>query len=114
MPTDWPDRLIGPRLAGAWGRLRHGLALREASGEPAGRGLSHLVSHPRFLSCPNLNPHPNPNPNPNPNQVPLVPDLAQRFPARVPGRALRTRRADDRAHLGGPAHLTLTLTSPSP
>ena len=32
-----------PRLAEAWGGLVHGLALKEASGEPAGRSLSHLV-----------------------------------------------------------------------
>ena len=33
--ADWP------RLAEARCSLRHDLALREASGEPAGRGLSH-------------------------------------------------------------------------
>ena len=32
-----------PRLAEAWGGLVHGLALKEASGEPAGRSLSHLL-----------------------------------------------------------------------
>ena len=32
-----------PRLAGARGSLRHDLALREASGEPAGRSLCRLV-----------------------------------------------------------------------
>ena len=32
-----------PRLAGARGSLEHDLALKEASGEPAGRGLSHRV-----------------------------------------------------------------------
>ena len=37
--ADWP------RLAGAWGSLRRALAQREASGEPAGRVLSHLVFH---------------------------------------------------------------------
>eukprot|EP00964_Phaeocystis_antarctica_P051185 scaffold29854_cov57-Phaeocystis_antarctica.AAC.4 len=37
--ADWP------RLAGARGSLRHDLALRGASGEPAGRGLSPLVLH---------------------------------------------------------------------
>ena len=37
--ADWP------RLAGAWRSLRRDLALREAYGDPAGRGLSHLVSH---------------------------------------------------------------------
>ena len=31
-----------PRLAGAWGSPRHDLALRRASGEPAGRGPNHL------------------------------------------------------------------------
>eukprot|EP00964_Phaeocystis_antarctica_P160244 scaffold131712_cov60-Phaeocystis_antarctica.AAC.2 len=31
-----------PRLAEAWGSRRHGPALREATGEPAGRGLSPL------------------------------------------------------------------------
>ena len=36
-PAGWP------RLAGAWSSLRRDLALREASGEPAGRGLSQLV-----------------------------------------------------------------------
>ena len=34
---DWP------RLAGAWGSLERDLALREASGEPAGRGLRRLA-----------------------------------------------------------------------
>jgi hypothetical protein len=37
--ADWP------RLAEAPGSLRHDLALKEASGEPASRGLSHLVLH---------------------------------------------------------------------
>eukprot|EP00964_Phaeocystis_antarctica_P017939 scaffold9960_cov71-Phaeocystis_antarctica.AAC.3 len=32
-----------PRLADAWGSLRHALALKEASGTPAGRRLSQLV-----------------------------------------------------------------------
>ena len=37
-------------LAEAWGSLRHDLALREASGEPAGRGPSRLgLSHRREL-----------------------------------------------------------------
>eukprot|EP00964_Phaeocystis_antarctica_P133566 scaffold97773_cov35-Phaeocystis_antarctica.AAC.1 len=36
-PADWP------RLAEAWGSPRHDLALKEASEEPAGRRLSHLV-----------------------------------------------------------------------
>ena len=36
----WPD---GPRLAEAPGSPGHALALREASGEPAGRRLSHRV-----------------------------------------------------------------------
>jgi len=35
--ADWP------RLAEAQGSLEHDLAPKEASGEPAGRGLSHLV-----------------------------------------------------------------------
>ena len=35
--ADWP------RLAGAWSSLRRDLALRGASGAPAGRSLSHLV-----------------------------------------------------------------------
>ena len=35
--ADWP------RLAEAWGSLRRDLALRGASGAPAGRGLSPLV-----------------------------------------------------------------------
>ena len=34
-----------PRLAEARGSLRHDLALKGASGEPAGRGLSTLVFH---------------------------------------------------------------------
>ena len=37
--ADWP------RLAGAWGSLRRALAQREASGDPAGRVLRHLVFH---------------------------------------------------------------------
>ena len=37
--ADWP------RLAEASGSLRHDLALKPASGEPAGRALSHLVFH---------------------------------------------------------------------
>ena len=37
-PADWP------RPAGAWGSLGHALALTEASGEPADRRLSQLVS----------------------------------------------------------------------
>ena len=37
--ADWP------RLAEAQGSLRHDLALKGASGEPAGRGLSRLVFH---------------------------------------------------------------------
>ena len=37
--ADWP------RLAEAPGSLEHTLALKEASGAPAGRGLSQLVSH---------------------------------------------------------------------
>ena len=36
-PADWP------RLAASWGGLRRGLAVREASGEPAGRGPSLLL-----------------------------------------------------------------------
>ena len=39
-----------PRLAEARGSLRHDLALTEASGEPAGRGLSHRVFHTGTLS----------------------------------------------------------------
>ena len=35
--ADWP------RLAEAWGGLRCDLALKEASGEPAGRRLGHIV-----------------------------------------------------------------------
>ena len=38
-PADWPRPTNAPCT------LRHDLALREASGEPAGRGLSGLVSH---------------------------------------------------------------------
>ena len=45
----WPARAAQaadwPRLAGAWRSLRLDPALREAYGDPAGRGLSHLVSH---------------------------------------------------------------------
>ena len=43
-----PKRLSGrgwPRLAEARGSLEHDLPLREASGAPAGRGLSHVASH---------------------------------------------------------------------
>ena len=36
-PADWP------RLAAAWDSLRHDLALRAASEQPAGRRLSHIV-----------------------------------------------------------------------
>ena len=36
--ADWP------RPAGAWGSVGHALALREAPGVSAGRGLSHLAS----------------------------------------------------------------------
>ena len=36
-PADWP------RVTEAWGSLGHALALRGASGEPAGRRLSQLV-----------------------------------------------------------------------
>ena len=43
----WPARAAGaadwPRLAGAWGSPRRDLALRGASGAPAGRGPCHLV-----------------------------------------------------------------------
>ena len=47
--ADWP------RLAEARGSLEHDLARRGASGEPAGRGLSHRVLHigPAYLK---LNP----------------------------------------------------------
>eukprot|EP00964_Phaeocystis_antarctica_P107249 scaffold71995_cov51-Phaeocystis_antarctica.AAC.1 len=48
--ADWP------RLAGAWGSLRHALALRQASGDPAGRGLSHLAFHVGESPCPDLAP----------------------------------------------------------
>eukprot|EP00964_Phaeocystis_antarctica_P086504 scaffold54795_cov57-Phaeocystis_antarctica.AAC.2 len=45
----WPARAAQaadwPRLATAWGSLRHGPAQRDASGDPAGRGLSHLIFH---------------------------------------------------------------------
>ena len=44
----WPSsaalRADWPRLAGASGSLGHAPALREASGAPADRSLSHLVS----------------------------------------------------------------------
>ena len=40
--ADW-RATDGPRLAEARGGLEHDLALKEASGEPAGRGLSHLA-----------------------------------------------------------------------
>eukprot|EP00964_Phaeocystis_antarctica_P103686 scaffold68942_cov59-Phaeocystis_antarctica.AAC.1 len=39
-----------PRLAEAPGSLEHDLSLTEASGEPAGRGLSHRVFHTGTLS----------------------------------------------------------------
>ena len=47
---DWP------RLAGAWGSLGHALALREASGAPAGRGLCRgravdMARHCRHEEC---------------------------------------------------------------
>ena len=38
-PAEWPS------LAEALGSLRHDLALRAASGEPADRGLSHFFHH---------------------------------------------------------------------
>ena len=47
---EWPARAAqgqgtgSPRLAEAWGRLGYAPALREASGAPAGRSLSHPVS----------------------------------------------------------------------
>eukprot|EP00964_Phaeocystis_antarctica_P049086 scaffold28427_cov48-Phaeocystis_antarctica.AAC.1 len=89
-----------PRLAGASGSLRRDLALAEASGAPAGRRLSHLVSDlgggsarppaaavrgghygeasgrvgvplvDRRGGRTNTNPNPNPNPNPSPNPNP--------------------------------------------
>ena len=40
-----PKQLIGRGQAEARGSLEHDLALEEASGEPASRGLSHLVFH---------------------------------------------------------------------
>ena len=39
----WKARPDWRRLAGVWRSLRLDPALREASGDPAGRGLSHLV-----------------------------------------------------------------------
>eukprot|EP00964_Phaeocystis_antarctica_P034494 scaffold19634_cov18-Phaeocystis_antarctica.AAC.1 len=39
-----------PKLARAWGSPRRDLALKAASGEPAGRSPSHLVSDIRW--CP--------------------------------------------------------------
>jgi len=43
----WPasEAADWPRLADAWGSPTHDLARREASGAPAGRGLSQLVFH---------------------------------------------------------------------
>ena len=38
-----PKRPNWPRLAEARASLEHDLALKAASGEPAGRGLSHLA-----------------------------------------------------------------------
>ena len=52
------------RLDEAPGSLRHALALREASGEPAGRRLSHVVFHVGLLLLA--------NPNPSSNQVLLL------------------------------------------
>ena len=60
-PGNWP------RLAAAPGGLRHELALRAASVEPAGRRLSNLVFH---IGYPYPYPNPTPNPNPNPNPTP--------------------------------------------
>jgi len=40
-----------PRLAGAWGSLGYDLALREASGAPAGRRLSQLVFDMAQCTC---------------------------------------------------------------
>ena len=92
--ADWP------RLAGAPGRLRRALALRAASGAPAGRGLSRLafdrfrpaqvpgcdknmpgclmamarVNRPSVMVYGGTiragNPNPNPNPNPDRNPDP--------------------------------------------
>ena len=58
--ADWPRPVVAgrgwprlveagrgwPRLAEARGSLRHALPREEASGAPAGRGLSHLVLDP--------------------------------------------------------------------
>ena len=40
-----PERRTGRGRLKRWGSMRHDLALREASGAPAGRGLSHLCVH---------------------------------------------------------------------
>ena len=41
----WKARPDWRRLAGVWRSLRLDPALREASGDPAGRGLIHLAFH---------------------------------------------------------------------
>jgi len=49
-PSGWLIGRGGPELGV---RLEHDLALREASGAPAGRGLSHLAfHHPRTYPYP--------------------------------------------------------------
>ena len=89
-----PSGRLAERQAEARGSPRHDLALKEASGEPAGRGLSQRVSPtgaPTRCRCcgrpivccapvggspsrtwydPQPNPNPNPNPNPGPNPKP--------------------------------------------
>ena len=67
----WPTRAAQaadwPRLAKARGSLRHGLALRAASGEPAGRRRSQLVfdtgphDHGSHHGCPLLRPEAEPH-----------------------------------------------------
>ena len=87
-PMNTPDYGLGasgtqaadwPRQAGARCGQGHDLALKEASGAPAGRSLRHLVfasgeptggglSHLAFdRACASPSPHPNPHPHPHPH-----------------------------------------------
>ena len=56
-PVVWPASAARaaywPRLAEAWGSLRHDLALKAASEEQAGRSVSHLTIDPGF-TCADL------------------------------------------------------------
>ena len=50
-PPRLPSGWLAERLAEAAVSSRHGLPLRAASGEPAGRSLCHLVSRPRSTTA---------------------------------------------------------------